>query len=242
MTGGRTLLERGEEQAILDAALVSARGGEGALVLIEGPAGIGKTALLGSLAARAAAAGMTHLVARGAQLERDFALGALRRLFAPVVGSGSGAPDGDHERIARELVRSGRPGAPVADEWAVLDGFFSLAADLAGEHGAVLVVDDAQWIDAPSLRFLAFLAARLTGLRLLLAVGRRTGEPDEPPLIGHLAADPDVRVVRPRELSAPAIADLVAERLDVRDRELAVAVHEATGGNPFLGPSRTVNG
>src|SRR5829696_5032585 len=48
------LLERSEELARVEAALAEARAGRGMLLVIEGPAGIGKTALLA--AARTAAA------------------------------------------------------------------------------------------------------------------------------------------------------------------------------------------
>lgn len=62
------LLERAREQAELDAVVASAHGGRGATVVIVGPAGIGKTALLGQARTRAREHGFAVLAARGGEL------------------------------------------------------------------------------------------------------------------------------------------------------------------------------
>src|SRR5215216_7253666 len=77
------LLERSEELARIDSALAEARAGRGTFVVIEGPAGIGKTALLAATRTAAADGGMRVLRARGTELERDFAFGVVRQLFEP---------------------------------------------------------------------------------------------------------------------------------------------------------------
>ena len=74
------MLERDEELAALSAAVAAAASGHGALVLVEGPAGIGKTTLL-----RAACQGSPRtLTARGLALEQGFPYGIVRQLFDPV--------------------------------------------------------------------------------------------------------------------------------------------------------------
>src|SRR5262245_8711501 len=65
------LLERGEELARIESALSEARAGRGTFVVIEGPAGIGKTALLATARTAAKSEGMRVLRSRGAELERD---------------------------------------------------------------------------------------------------------------------------------------------------------------------------
>src|SRR5215211_6391411 len=80
---GELLLERGEELARIESALAEARAGRGAFVVIEGPPGIGKTALLAAARSAAAEGGMRVLRSRGAELERDFAFGVVRQLFEP---------------------------------------------------------------------------------------------------------------------------------------------------------------
>lgn len=82
------LLGRDTELARLDELLRSARSGRGAAVLLEGPAGIGKTALVAESARRAAGLGFRVLRATGALLEREYAFGVVRQLFASVVAPG----------------------------------------------------------------------------------------------------------------------------------------------------------
>jgi predicted ATPase len=77
------LLERDRELAALDRLLDQAEAGRGHVVLIEGPAGIGKSRLLGELRERAARR-LTVLAARCGELERDFSFGAVRQLLEPV--------------------------------------------------------------------------------------------------------------------------------------------------------------
>ncbi len=53
-----------------------------------------------------------------------------------------------------------------------LHGLYWLTANLAARGPLVLAVDDAHWADAPSLRWLSHLAARIDGLPILLLLGR----------------------------------------------------------------------
>jgi predicted ATPase len=85
------LLERSEELAQIESALAEAREGRGRFLVIEGPAGIGKTALLGAARAAAAESGMRVLRSRGTELERDFAFGVVRQLFEPALAEASEA-------------------------------------------------------------------------------------------------------------------------------------------------------
>ena len=75
------ILERDGELAALSAAAVAAEAGHGALVLVEGPAGIGKTTLLRAACQRS---GLRTLTARGLALERGFPYGIVRQLLDPV--------------------------------------------------------------------------------------------------------------------------------------------------------------
>ena len=81
--GGARLLEREGELEALDRAIAAAAAGHAGLVLIEGPAGIGKSRLLAEARRRAAASELLVLSARGGELERDFPFGVVRQLFEP---------------------------------------------------------------------------------------------------------------------------------------------------------------
>src|SRR5215472_17039339 len=79
------LLERDRELVRIDQLLSDAHAAAGGLLVIIGPAGIGKTALLRAATARAAPAGMRALAARGRELEIDFSFGVVRQLFEPLL-------------------------------------------------------------------------------------------------------------------------------------------------------------
>src|SRR5918996_813590 len=75
------LLERAGELAALDDAIAATRTSRGRLVVIEGPAGIGKSTLLAEGRERASASGFSVLHARGSELDSAFSFGVVRQLF-----------------------------------------------------------------------------------------------------------------------------------------------------------------
>jgi AAA ATPase domain len=85
------LLEREGELEALARVVAGAREGAGRVVLVEGPAGVGKSRLLASVRSSASEAGLQVLEARGAVLERDVAFGVARQLFDQTVHAATGA-------------------------------------------------------------------------------------------------------------------------------------------------------
>ena len=67
------LLEREAELDVAQGALREAATGRGQVLVVDGPAGIGKTSLLQAIGAAAAPAGFEVLLARGDDLESAFA-------------------------------------------------------------------------------------------------------------------------------------------------------------------------
>jgi DNA-binding CsgD family transcriptional regulator len=234
------LRERERELAAVEDVLARTGAGGSGLVLIEGPAGIGKSRLVEELVARAEPAGVRVLAARGGHLEREFAFGVVRQLFDPVLADG-----GERERLLAGAAASAGPvfdafgsdGAHPGDaSFAALHGLYWLAANLAEDAPLLLAVDDVHWCDRPSLRYLGFLARRLTGSGIVLAVSLRTGDlGTDPVLVGELAASPEAMRIVPRPLSAAGVAGLIADRLGTEPEDaFAAACAEATGGNPLL--------
>jgi DNA-binding SARP family transcriptional activator len=234
------LVERDREMAALTALVHEALAGEGRVALVEGPAGIGKTRLLTEGRRHAAAAGALTLFARAGELERDFPFGVVRQLFEAaladpairervLVGAAAGAgqvfsaPDG-----------GGADGEDAS--FAVLHGLFWLALNLAAEQPLLLAIDDLQWCDPPSLRFVAYLARRLEGQPILVAATVRSNEPPtDAALLAEIANDPGTASVRPGPLSDAATAELVRSRLGPdADDAFCASCHDATGGNPLL--------
>jgi predicted ATPase len=118
VTAVHPLLERGEELRRIQAALDRGSSGSGSLMVIEGPAGIGKAALLAAAGAGAEAGGMQVLAARGAELEREFAFGIVRRLFEPPLAQAGAEELTELLQGAAGLAASALalPGAPPANQ------------------------------------------------------------------------------------------------------------------------------
>ena len=218
--------------------------GRGAVALVEGAAGIGKTSLLQRVVADASEAGCAVAVARGSELERGFAFGLVRQLFEPLLATLDA--DGRAEALAgaarlalpvlevAEVPGAGTRGGDVSE--AALHGLHWVTANLARRRPLVLAADDAHWADAPSLRFLAYLANRVDGLPVLLVAGARPAEPGaEHDLLDELAAAPAATVLRPAPLSAAAVGELVAQAFSRPvDAGFCAACEAATKGNPLL--------
>uniref|UniRef100_UPI0035698D9A hypothetical protein n=1 Tax=Nocardioides sp. TaxID=35761 RepID=UPI0035698D9A len=119
--------------------------------------------------------------------------------------------------------------------FAVLHGLYWVTVNLAGDGPMVLCVDDVQWGDSASLRYLAYLVKRLEGLPVLIVLARRTGEPQaDDALLAEIALDPAVTALRPAPLSLEAVRTLVRERLGEGADSFVGACHSMTRGNPLL--------
>ncbi|MBS1846380.1 MAG: AAA family ATPase [Actinobacteria bacterium] len=235
------LLEREGDLAAVDAASGEAcRDGRGGALLIEGPAGVGKSALLGALEDRAAADGYRVLSARGSEMERDFGFGVVRQLAGPLLRALDADARAEHfagpAGLAAPIFGFDGEVLEAGAAESSLYGLFWFFAGLSEGRPLVLAIDDAHWADPASLRFARYLARRLAGLPVLLAL---TARPDEPgvatELVRGLVAELDVPILRPAPLSETGTAELVRERLgEPAAQPFAEACHEATGGNPFL--------
>jgi DNA-binding CsgD family transcriptional regulator len=234
VTGGK-LLERSGEIAVLTAALRAAGDGVGGAVLIEGAAGIGKSSLLEESVREAERFGMRVLRGRGDELVMESSFAAVRELFWERVRAiGLGTLDGA-ARLARPVFAAELGIGDDRDRVsAVLHGLYWLTADLADEGPLVMVVDDVQWLDAASARFLDYLIRRIDALPVLLVAALRIGEPAGRGVQAAMWAQPPIRVLRPAALSAEASGLVMRGALGPRaDEGLCRSCHEATQGNPF---------
>jgi DNA-binding CsgD family transcriptional regulator len=226
-------MEREAELRALCELLEAASAGHGAAASIVGPAGIGKTSLLGAARELAPDAGLAVLSARGGELERDFAYGVVRQLLERTLA--------ELDPAGRASVLEGAAGvaaaalgmqAPAADAahsaFGVLHGLYWLCANLAQRHPLLIVVDDLHWADGASLRFLSYLQRRLDELPVLVLTGAR---PVPDALVDEVTGDPAVTRLEPAPLSVEAVRSLLGP---AADEPFARASHAATAGNPFL--------
>ncbi|MFN8112280.1 MAG: AAA family ATPase [Solirubrobacterales bacterium] len=232
------LLEREVELSEIDGRLGAAAGGRGSALLIAGEAGIGKSELLRSATAMAAERGLRTLEAFGGELERELPFGIVRQLFGPPIASA------DEDERRRLLDGAAGLAGPAVDPvvapaeapatFATLHGLYWLTAALAADNPVVILVDDVQWADSASLRFLAYLAPRIAELPVVLVAAQRRGESgaerDELRALSAAAG-----VLDPSALSVDAVGSLVGGILGISpDARFAEVCRRATGGNPFL--------
>ena len=236
------LLEREREIELLERCMADAEQARGGVVVVEGPAGIGKTSLLRVATALARDRGLTVFSARGAPLEQNFSYGAVRQLFEPLALSSGGPAAADvltgAAALAIRVVGDGEPGRDFSATdltFSTLHGLYWLTANLASRAPLLLIVDDCQWADGASLRFLAHLGARLDGLRVLVVVAMRTGDPAAyPELVDEVRSLATGEPIRPPPLGTTTAARLVRVDFDTATDRFCLACHTATGGNPLL--------
>ena len=233
------MLERANELAELDRVLRAARDAAGTALLVEGAAGIGKTALLAAASERARADGMLVLAARGDELERSYSYTVVRQLFEPLL-AGADSP-------LRESLLAGAAGHAAAvvdprarssgsaEPSAIVHGLYWLTANLAADRPLVLVIDDLHWSDSASASWLAYLLRRVEGLPVAVLLAARPGEPgSDDALLERLRATDGLRRLSPASLSPHAVGDLAGTVLGEQAQPaFSAACHAATGGNPF---------
>ena len=165
-------LDRAHERDVLDRLVAGVRGGQSRVLVLRGEAGVGKTALLGHLAA--IAEGCRIARAAGVESEMELPFAGLHALCAPMLDRLGHLPDPQRDALSTAF---GLSAGPPPDRFFVGLAVLSLLADAAEEQPLVCVVDDAQWLDQVSAQTLAFVARRLLAERVgLVFTVRESGD------------------------------------------------------------------
>jgi DNA-binding CsgD family transcriptional regulator/tetratricopeptide (TPR) repeat protein len=218
------LLGRVSECAALAALLERADAGESRVLLLRGEPGIGKTALLEAAIGQAAERRMGVLRARGVESEAELAFAGLAELLGPVIELREQIPGLQAASVASALGVGDL--VPYA-RFPVLAGTLSLLAAAAERAPLLAVVDDAQWLDAPSAEALMFVARRLRFEGIALLIALRPGDGSDFAAMG-------MEVLDLEGLDSSASRELVGERRGVAVSEaVARELRDATGGNPL---------
>ena len=233
----RGLFDREVEVAAIEGVVARGAAGDGGVLVVRGPAGIGKSSLLRVGVRLAEGRGVMVLRARAAPFECGFPFGVVRQLFEPLLSRGelageelfAGAAAGARAVLSDEPARQLTTDASFAS----LHALYWLTVNLASKAPVLVCVDDLVWCDEASLRFLEFLVRRLEGMSVTVAVAYRTGEPSSQD--DALALDPLAQVIQPAPLSEEAVASMLAGELGEEvDTGFCAACLDATGGNPLL--------
>ncbi len=229
---------------MLDRLVANVRGGQSAVLVIRGEAGIGKTALLRYVARQSSAFRIAQIAGVEAEMELPFA--GVHQLCAPLFPHFGALPEPQRNALSIALgVSSGDP----PDRFLVGLAVLSLMSAAAEEQPLLCVVDDAQWLDAASAQILGLVGRRLLAESVGIVLALR-----EPASRSEFEGLPELLVSGlsqedARELLARAIPgrvdDLVRNQIiaETRGNPLAlwelprhVSPGEAAGGfNPLVG-------
>jgi DNA-binding CsgD family transcriptional regulator/tetratricopeptide (TPR) repeat protein len=204
---------------VLDRFVASVRAGEGRALVVRGEPGVGKTALLDYLAARASKC--LVLRAAGVQSEMELAFAGLHQLCAPMLDHAQALPVPQREALRTAF---GLSAGPVPDRFLVGLAVVGLLSEAAAERPLVCVVDDQQWLDQASAQALGFAARRLAADPVGLVFAARVPGKDVaglPELVVEGLSEDDARRLLESVLPGP---------LDERVRDRVIA---ETHGNPL---------
>lgn len=214
------LIGRERECEQLDELLDRARLGRSGALVIRGEAGVGKSALLDHAAARAVDARIVRTL--GVESEVELELSGLLDVCRPLESLVDELPEA---RAAALRAALGEGPAHALDRYAIGAATLGLLAAAAEQRPLLVLVDDAQWVDAASADALLFAARRLDADSVVVLFAAR--EDDGP------------------TFEAPGIPELEVEGLDldgasallraegVADASVVSRLHQATGGNPL---------
>jgi DNA-binding CsgD family transcriptional regulator/tetratricopeptide (TPR) repeat protein len=220
------LVGRDDELAILAHGFDRLRDAAGAVIIVEGEAGIGKTRLLDEAERRAREAGVT--VRRGAaeELEQGRTFGAFLDALDP-----EGSANKETELRRRLRAAAGSTDARFLAQEAILDEIESLTTSAP----LLLALDDLHWSDRATLAAARALGRRVDRLPLLLVLASR-GEPRLADL-DHLLADCEAGGAARCELGpleADSVGELAADVVGTAPSPELLTYLERTGGNPFF--------
>ncbi|GAA0595443.1 ATP-binding protein [Streptomyces crystallinus] len=228
---------RAEELHALRETVRTSAAGHPALVHLVGESGIGKTSLIQALTGSGFDVPVLVGSACGAPLERDFSFGVVRRLFGDLLAK-------TDEPTRRALLdHAGPPARLVVDDasfqtrrtstYATHHALYKLVVKLAERSPLLLVVDDAHAADAPSMRFLAYAAHRLSGHPVTVLLSTTDGEQPyaEEPLLALTGRASELRLA---PLSGAGVAEVVHRSVGPASADVVAACTEVTRGNPFL--------
>ncbi|UKY47848.1 helix-turn-helix transcriptional regulator [Streptomyces inhibens] len=241
-SGHWSLVGRNAELAALDTVASHVLRGRPHVVQIEGPAGIGKSALLSAWCRGDER--FRVLRTRCHPLEQETVFGAVRQLFQPVI-----APAGETAR--KSLPDSGAaalqflddtvpappvPGGPDTTA-ATLSGLDKLAERLSDQQPLLLIIDSPQWIDPPSLRWLVQYIRRVNTGPVLVVVVTPTAEfRKHDPLLAELLHPSHCHTIVLGPLSVPDVQQLTQAvwRDENPDPSFCASCHAATNGHPLF--------
>jgi serine/threonine protein kinase len=244
---------RDEEMDVLRAGLEGAMAGRGRFLMIEGEKGIGKTRVVHELAAYAETRGARALWGRG------YEEGGMPSYWPWVQAIRSYVRHTETEQLEREMgAGASEIAVVVADvrqrlvglepppdlndleqsRFRLSDAITTFLKNASDSQPLVIVLDDLQWADEPTVLLLRFLVSEVQNMRVLLIGTMRPGAsvPDNHPLTESL-----VHFKRRRLLQRVLLSNLSLNEVErfiegnygvELSKGLIKGLHSQTQGNP----------
>jgi len=176
---GLALIDRREHREAIDDLLDAVRAGMSRTLVLQGEAGIGKTALLDYAIELARDFRLARVVGVESEMELGFA--GLHQLLLPFLGGMDRLPDPQREALGCAF---GLAAGRAPDPFLVGLSALTLLSNSAEQRPLLCVIDDAQWLDDESVGTLSFVARRLHADRAGLLFGLREPFASRVPLDG----------------------------------------------------------
>ena len=242
LSASRTL-ERGREIDAIN-GLLNGVPEHGAMLVIEGSMGLGKSHLLDLAARQAEIDAFTVLRASGGEFERDYPLAVAFALFDSYLARTTSAGRQELFRGRAALVEPLLTGTVdtqvqprTPEEFTLVHGLHWCVVNLAEQRPLALVIDDVQWADEVSLRFLTYLVQRLQGLPVAIVAALNTSDPAaRSESVSALVVAAQLPTLSLAPLSMEAVGHLMRDSGAVTESrdDLVAKGWEVTQGNPFL--------
>lgn len=215
------LIGRHRECAQLAELVSTVRGGHSQALVLEGDAGVGKSALLGFLQTSAAESLVVEVA--GVESEMELAYAGLHQFCSPLLAALERIPVPQRDALGTAL---GLTSGNVPDRFLVGLAVLSLLSEAARHQPVICAVDDVQWLDQASVQTLTFVARRLGAEAVGVVIAHRS-----------VGDDPDLSRLSKLSITGLSDADarallstVVTGPLDARVRDRIVA---ETRGNPL---------
>lgn len=257
--GRSPLVGREHVLSVVDAAVAQAAAGEGRLLVLEAPAGLGKSCILQALEGRVHAGG--GAVLRGDCVGAGTApalwpwVSIVRRMVVGAESPRGRGVDADHEAEGRVAARSalallqaeapvGNPtgeavqGAdPAQSRMRLFRGVIDAVATARAAGPVCVVMDDVHWADTDTLTLLSLAVDELVGHGVLFAVAIRSDEPGTEAVLGLVdrVRRTAVQRIRLPPLDTPQVAALVRGLSGSEaDPRVVSVIRSRTAGNPLF--------
>jgi DNA-binding SARP family transcriptional activator len=239
------LVNREAECRVIDGCLDELLAQRGSVLLIEGPAGIGKTRLTRELVARAQRRGFPALFGSAYEMEGSIAYGPFLDILQAALRDSTAGQEHIPAEIAAVLsggLHSGQP-VPNSDPRAAQTYLFAGIAEFLRQRASmaplVVVLENVQVADQGSLELFHFLARRLQEIPLLLVATRRaeggvTGDAMDK-LVRSVRETAAVNVLTLGPLSAADQHELLQQQSGGQSlsREQSDEIFQLSEGNPM---------